>query len=103
MLFDRSSMLNSSLPESGRSTLPENAPIGLHDLPVDNMAQVVSLTGLGQQLGRSAIIVGVRLRLRHRSAGGSVIIQIADRAPISLNPALVQCIYVSPIGEPLTD
>jgi hypothetical protein len=95
-------MLNSSLPERGRSILPENAPIALHDLPVDHMARVVSLTGLGQQLGRSAIIVGVQLRLRYRSTGGSVIIQIADRAPISLSPSLVQCIYVCPLDAPQT-
>jgi hypothetical protein len=96
-------MLNSSLSESGRSPMSQNAPIALHDLPVDSLARVVNLTGLGQQLGRSAIIVGVQLHLRHRSAGGSVIIQIADRAPISLNPNLVQCIYVSPIGAPVAD
>jgi hypothetical protein len=96
-------MLNFSLPESERLTLPENAPIMLTDLPVGDMARLVRLTGLGQRLGRSAIIVGVRLQLQHRSPGGSVIIQIADRAPISLNPALVQCIYVSPIGKPLMD
>jgi FeoA domain len=96
-------MLNSLLSESGRSPWPKHAPIALNDLPVGAMAQVVSLTGLGQRLGRSAIIVGIQLRLQHRSPGGSVIIQIADRAPISLNPALVQCIYVSPIGALLMD
>jgi hypothetical protein len=95
-------MLNSSLPENEQSPILQNAPIALHDLPVDSLARVVSLTGLGQQLGRSTIIVGVQLHLRHRSARGSVIIQIAGCAPISLNPALVQCIYVSPIA-PLAD
>jgi hypothetical protein len=96
-------MLNYSLPEQDRSPWLEHAPIALHDLPVDNMARVVSLTGLGQQLGRSAIIVGVQLQLRHRSPSGSVIIQIADRAPISLSPSLVECIYVSPLITPRTD
>jgi hypothetical protein len=96
-------MLNDSLPEQDRLPWLERAPIVLHDLPVDRIARVVSLTGLGQQLGRSAIIVGVQLQLRHRSPGGSVIIQIADRAPISLSPSLVECIYVSPLSTPRTD
>jgi hypothetical protein len=96
-------MLNYSLPEPDRSPWLEHAPMALHDLPVNRMARVVSLTGLGQQLGRSAIIVGVQLQLRHRSPSGSVIIQIADRAPISLSPSLVECIYVSPLITPRTD
>jgi hypothetical protein len=95
-------MLNSSLPESGRSTTPKNSLIALTNLPVGDVARVISLTGLGQQLGRSAIIVGVQLQLRHRSPGGSVIIQIADRAPISLSPSLVQCICVCPLDAPQT-